>query len=165
LRTVAGAYKATLTEALKIETYTPPLDLFTEESVARTSTRLMTLRTRFTTQTAVERIQHQSRGRRGKRPASVLTPAATLREWTEKRVGDLSRVEKRTPYAIPLWATLPVAEIASSKDAARKDHDSDPYTLYLRVYTNGSGLHNRITASAISYNAAQTCALSTMNDA
>jgi hypothetical protein len=58
-----------------------------------------------------------------------------------------------------------VAEIASSKDAARKNHDCDPYTPYLRVYTDGSGLHNRITASAISHNAAQTCALDTMDDA
>jgi hypothetical protein len=56
LRTIAGAYKATSTEALEIEIYIPSLDLFTEESVARTSNRLMTLRTRFTTQTAVERI-------------------------------------------------------------------------------------------------------------
>jgi hypothetical protein len=100
LRTVAGAYKATSTEALEIETYIPPLDLFTEENVTRTSTKLITLRTRLTTQTAVERIRHQTRGSRGRRPALVITPATILHKWTEERVGDLSRIEKRTPYAI-----------------------------------------------------------------
>jgi hypothetical protein len=45
LRVIAGAYKATSTEALEIETHTPPLDLFTEESVARTSIRLRTAQT------------------------------------------------------------------------------------------------------------------------
>jgi len=165
LRAIAGAYKATSTEALEIETYIPPLDLFTEESVARTSTRLRTLRTRFTTQTAVERIQHQTRGSRGRRSAPVITPAATLREWTEKRVGDLSQIEKRIPYAIPPWATLPTAEIANSKDTARMNHDNDSHALRLRVYTDGSGLNDRITASAVSHNAAQTCTLGTKDDA
>jgi hypothetical protein len=80
LRIIAGAYKAILTKALEIEIYTLFLDLFTEKSVARTSIKLMTLRTRFTTQTAVKRIQHQSRSRRRRRLASIITPAATFRE-------------------------------------------------------------------------------------
>jgi hypothetical protein len=58
-----------------------------------------------------------------------------------------------------------VAEIASSKNAARKNYDSDQYTPYFRIYTNGSGLHNRITVSTISYNAIQIYVLNTIDDA
>jgi hypothetical protein len=58
LRIIAGAYKTTLTKIFEIEIYIPSFDLFTKESVARTSIKLITLRTHYTTQTAVERIQY-----------------------------------------------------------------------------------------------------------
>jgi len=48
---VIGAYKATLIEALEIEIYTPPLDLYVEEAVARITARLYTTRTRNAVET------------------------------------------------------------------------------------------------------------------
>jgi hypothetical protein len=99
---IAGAYKATSTEALEIETHIPSFDLFAEERVAYTSARLLTYRTSIAAETAVNRIRQSARGRRGRRATLKATPATTLRAWTEKRIGDLTRIEKRTPYAVPL---------------------------------------------------------------
>jgi hypothetical protein len=55
--------------------------------------------------------------------------------------------------------------VAGSKDEARRGHNSDSYRLRLRIYIDGSGLNNRITASAINYNASHSEILSTMDDA
>jgi hypothetical protein len=142
----------TLTEAFKIKIYILSLDLFTEKCIARTSTRLMTFRTRFTTQAAVKRIQHQTRGYKERKPALIIISAAILREWTEKQIGNFSRVKKRILYTIPPWAAFPIAEIASSKDSARMNYDSDSHILRLRVYTDSNSLNNRITISVVNYN-------------
>ena len=42
LRPITGAYKATSTEALEIETFVPPLDLYTQLIAAKTITRIRT---------------------------------------------------------------------------------------------------------------------------
>jgi hypothetical protein len=55
--------------------------------------------------------------------------------------------------------------VAGSKDEARRDYNSDSYKLRLRIYTDGSGLNNRITTSAISYNALHSEILGTIDDA
>jgi hypothetical protein len=55
--------------------------------------------------------------------------------------------------------------VAGSKDEARRNHNSDTHRLRLRIYTNDSGLNNRITASAISYNASHSEILGTIDDA
>jgi hypothetical protein len=55
--------------------------------------------------------------------------------------------------------------VAGSKDEARRGHDSDSYKLRFRMYTDGSGLNNRIIISAISHNASHSGILGTMDDA
>jgi hypothetical protein len=46
LRVITGAYRATSTEALKIETNTPPLDLYAGQQVAKATLRLLASHTR-----------------------------------------------------------------------------------------------------------------------
>ena len=55
--------------------------------------------------------------------------------------------------------------MASSKNEARRGHDRDSQEPRLRVYTDGSGLNDRITAAAIGYNSSQTGILGTTDDA
>jgi ribonuclease HI len=165
LRIIAEAYKTILTKTLEIEIHIPPLDLFAEERVAYTFAKLLTYRTSIAAETAVNRIRQSVRGRRGRKATPNTTPATILRAWTEKRTGDLTRIEKRTPYAVPPWFPLPRTDVAGSKDEARRGHNSDSHKLRLRIYTDGSGLNNKITTSAISYNASHSGILSTINDA
>jgi hypothetical protein len=162
---IAGAYKATSTKALEIETHILPLDLFAEERVVYTSARLLTYRTSIAAETAVNRIRQSARGRRGRKATLKATPATTLRAWTEKRIGDFTHIEKRTPYAVPPWFPLPRIDVTGSKDEARRSYDNNLYKLRLRMYTDGSGLNNRIIRSAISYNASHLGILSIIDDA
>jgi hypothetical protein len=66
---------------------------------------------------------------------------------------------------VPPWFPLPRIDVAGSKDKARRDHDSDPHRLRLRIYIDGSGLNNKITTFAISYDISYSEILSTINDA
>ena len=69
LRAITGAYKATATEALEIETFTPPIDLHMEDLVARTTLRLRSCRARAVEEHALRRIGNQrGRGRPPKAP-------------------------------------------------------------------------------------------------
>src|SRR5271154_6800580 len=56
-------------------------------------------------------------------------------------------------------------DIAGSKDEVRKRHDCDPHEPRLQVYTDGSGLNDRITASAVDCNSFQSIILGTAGDA
>jgi hypothetical protein len=66
LRIVAGAYKATSTEALKIETYTQPIDIALEDRVARTILRIGASRARHVIEGNTKRIRQQIRSKRGR---------------------------------------------------------------------------------------------------
>ena len=66
LRTIAGAYKATSTEALEVETFTLPLDLHTEKLAARTVARIRTTKAATGIKAACDRIRRQTAGRRGR---------------------------------------------------------------------------------------------------
>jgi hypothetical protein len=57
LRIVAGAYKATSTEALEIETYTQPIDIVLEDRVAKTMLRIGALHARHVIEGDTKRIR------------------------------------------------------------------------------------------------------------
>jgi ribosomal protein L44E len=66
LRIVAGAYKATLTEALEIEIYTQPIDIALEDRVAKTILRIGASHARHVIEGDTKRIRQQMRSKRGR---------------------------------------------------------------------------------------------------
>ena len=165
LRVITGAYKATSTEALEIETFTPPLDLFTEHTVARATTRLLTTRTRDAYEAATTRIRSQARGRRGRAARAPITPAVSRQRWLVSQVGEITRLELRQPYIVPPWSPLPAVEIAPSKEEAVRLHDSDTHGTRLRVYCDGSGINGRITAAAVADFSESSSIVGSLDDA
>jgi hypothetical protein len=52
-RVIAGAYKATSTEALEIETFTPPLNIYMDVIIARTNLRLLLYKSKSAEKTVI----------------------------------------------------------------------------------------------------------------
>jgi len=82
LRTIAGAYKATSTEALEVETFTLPLDLHTERLAARTAARIHTTKAAKGIKSMCNRIHRQTAGRRGRLAIPRSSPLDCMNAWT-----------------------------------------------------------------------------------
>jgi hypothetical protein len=67
LRTITGAYKATATEALEIETYTEPLDLYIERNANLGFTRQSNQGQGKRIKELRQRLEYRTRGRRGRK--------------------------------------------------------------------------------------------------
>jgi ribonuclease HI len=164
LRVITGAYRATSTEALEIETFTQPLDLHAETMAAATTYRSLASHTGKAVNSALERIRRQFRGSRGRVATPRATPATHKRRWLESLTGDLSQLEKRNPAVLPPWHAPPDVEIAKTKEDAIKLHDSEARENTLRVYSDGSGLNDRITAAAVGSHKRISKVLGTISD-
>ena len=82
LRTIAGAYKATSTEALEVETFTLPLDLHTEKLAARTVVRIRTTKAATGIKAACDRIRRQTVERRGRHAIPRSSLLDRTNAWT-----------------------------------------------------------------------------------
>jgi hypothetical protein len=87
LRTITGAYKATSTEALEIETFVPPLDLYTQLVATKTTIRIRTTKAAKGIRKICDRIQQQATKGRGRRPAKINTPTENTLRWAMKPTG------------------------------------------------------------------------------
>jgi hypothetical protein len=91
--------------------------------------------------------------RRGRLCKACETPASRKRKWLEKKIDDIERFETRQPYCIPLWRSPLDIRIAPFKEEAEKRYNTNENIVYIQIYTDGSGLNDRVTAAAvISYN-------------
>ena len=72
LRVATGAYKATATEALEIETNTAPIDLYLDKLVQRSIINIDTRESGKVIEAAIKRIRKDIEGRRDRR--SKLRP-------------------------------------------------------------------------------------------
>jgi hypothetical protein len=61
---IAGAYKITLIEALKVETFTLPLDLYTKRLVTRLTARIHIIKAAIEIKKACDYIRRQTVERR-----------------------------------------------------------------------------------------------------
>ena len=72
---ITEAYKATFTEALKVKTYTPPLNLYTEALMARMTIRLQSCEVKRAEVVAKRRIMRSNQPKR-RRPLKVYEMSA-----------------------------------------------------------------------------------------
>jgi ribonuclease HI len=165
LRAIAGAYKATSTEALEVETHIPPIQLYAEKMVAGSTCRTLATDLGGVIKSSANRIRRQLRGKRGRAAKSFSTPLEILKNWVEESVGKLARLEIRKPGIDLPWRAPFAIEIAPSKDQAILLHASDPHAPNLRMYTDGSGSNDRIAAAAVGDTHHQTALLGTTSDA
>ena len=87
LRTITGAYRATATEALEIETYIEPLDLYIERNTNLGYTRQSTQGQEEKIKTLRQRLARRTRGKRGrKRQISTLHYEKILQNQRQKGI-------------------------------------------------------------------------------
>jgi hypothetical protein len=86
---------------------------------------------------------------RGKPCKTCETPASRKRKWFNMKVGDIERLETRQPYYIPPWKSPLDIKIALFKEETEKHHATDEHITHIRIYTDGSGLNNRVTTTAV----------------
>ena len=84
LRTVAGAYKATPTRILEVETCIPPLNIYLDSRVAAFRQRLRISGTGRVIERAYERLKIRFRNRRGRRRRVKITPGLLKDQWKER---------------------------------------------------------------------------------
>src|SRR5215510_4401522 len=144
MKSITGCYRTTPTLAMQIESDLEPPWLRLQTKVLTSITRMQTLSTKHP-------IHH------------YLTEA--LRTWTAK-ISHRSalenilqqfplmteKIEHIEPFIRPPWWTLKAQVIISQyKQSAKAQHDriqgTNHYTLPLTIYTDGSGINNKIGAA------------------
>jgi exonuclease III len=83
LKTVTGAYRATSTEALEIETYTQPLDIYLDGLVAKSTLNASVSQAYTTLETARVKIRQQMRSNRGRQARTRPTEGIRKQQWLQ----------------------------------------------------------------------------------
>ena len=109
LRTVAGAYRATSTEALEIETHTQPIDIALEGRVARTMLRIGASHARHVIEGDTEKIRQQMRSKRG-RQARVRKTLGQIKEQWMHQIGKTKAYELEDREERPPWVAQDTPE-------------------------------------------------------
>lgn len=104
LRTITGAYKATSTEALEVETHIQPLDLHTETLAAKATIRVRTSKAIKGIKNACARITRQTAGHRGRTARPRATPGDLTSRWLEQfDQTNQERTSDEAPLLDPPW--------------------------------------------------------------
>jgi ribonuclease HI/exonuclease III len=152
-RIICGAFRATSRAALDIEAFLLPIEQQIWKHNADTITRLLSCKhiadtaglppTDATTMT--ERKKHTSSWRR------------IYSEMKETLGQDLTRQEPIPPFITPPWQPGPKIHIDKNDETARERHDRETATGQdLSIYTDGSGIDNKIGAAAVCPHMEQT---------
>ncbi len=102
LRTIAGAYKATSTEALEIETFTPPLDLHTERLATRAIARIRMTKAATGIKKMCKQICRQTTGKRGRTATPRSSPADRTNTWADQFTSEPQEAQQ-TNKNVPPW--------------------------------------------------------------
>jgi hypothetical protein len=96
LRVATGAYKATATEALEVETNIEPIDIFLEKQVAKTTLRLCENPAGSVVERLTRKIRQQMRSKGGKEARTRKTPGHKKKAWVQGMLGEIriERIEK-----------------------------------------------------------------------
>jgi hypothetical protein len=113
LRVIAGAYKATSTEALEIETHTQPIDITLEDRVARTMLRIGASHARHVIDKETKKIRQQMRSKRGKQARVRKTLGQSKEQWMYQ-IGKTKAYEEENQEKRPPWVAQDTPEQCSA---------------------------------------------------
>ena len=143
-RVVTGAFKATSLPALDIETFLLPISFRLEKLASESLLRI-----------ASSQLYETIIKKRPK-PAQLrqLSPLENLTRQFEKRSGlRIANLERTVPFIVSPWWVPPKTTIALNKSEAKQNHDQMAHNLdpqcHLVVYTDGSGINDKIGAAAV----------------
>ena len=158
LRAATGAYRATPTEALEVETNVMPLDIHIEKLLAKATIRLHARSNYEVVSSATRRIKEDIKGKRGRRAQLRRTPGEERKLWVDRMVtsgetGEGDQGETRGaslgPYVTAPWTTALQVFIDTNDETARRTHDACERSQGRTIYLDGSGREGVVTAAAV----------------
>ena len=102
LRTITGAYRATSTEAVEIETDIPPIDIHLEKVIAKTILRISTSPASRVVDAATRQIRQQMRSKGTRLAKTGETEGQRKKKWVHTRLGELDGHQLPT-FKEPPW--------------------------------------------------------------
>jgi ribonuclease HI len=149
MKAILGCYHTTPTAAMEIETGLPPTWLRLQTKVLLSATRLQSLSARHPIQAWVEEACRTS--------TAAIKHRSTLGNIYNQFPFTTARIESIEPYVrAPWWTTQAVIQVAECKETAKTLHDNraiDNDTMI--IYTDGSGIDERIGAAAFNMSTSQ----------
>ncbi|KJK76179.1 hypothetical protein H634G_08585 [Metarhizium anisopliae BRIP 53293] len=145
-RLISGAFKATSTPALDIETHLLPIEhqiwKHNIECLGRIGLGEQDLRE--------EEPQHGANGQRIRK--TRMSPRKAIQKAIQDEQGfNIKRLEVITPHFVPPWWTSPKTFIEESAEKAQERHqysiDNEPSAIH--IYTDGSGINGHVGAAAV----------------
>jgi hypothetical protein len=103
LRAITGSYRAAATEAVEVETYIQPIDIFMDGLVAKATLRTCASQASHIIEAATSRIRAQIRSRRGRLARVRETDGVRKRIWLET-FGE-TNITPQPVFRDPPWAT------------------------------------------------------------
>jgi ribonuclease HI len=152
-RIITGAFKATSIPALDIEAFLTPIRQRLEEAAANSFLRIAASPLMATYQ-GIRRTQRRRReGADWALLPQMWTPLERHAEYCRSRLGSeaISNLEWKLPFTVAPWWEAPTVIIEDNAESAKETHQrilSESETP-LAVYTDGSGINNKIGAAAV----------------
>jgi len=159
LKLVAGAYKATSTAALEVETYTKPIPQQLEKQLFGTAMRIRT----STMHQSVEDIRNPRRRRIARTAWQqanwTWSPLEKVEHYLRSRIRHITEqnIEPQKAYITTPWWQPPEIRIALSKGLGMQEHDTairNQGGSCLVLYTDGSCINDKVGAAAVTANGA-----------
>ena len=145
---ITGAFKATSSEALDVESHLLPLKLTLESKCLTTTARLATSPAYHDVIAPRTAKEYQRRTRKPK-AEDHKSPLERHEDVFEREIGSLRTLERFQPFtASPDWDPPP-ATIAETKEEAIEQAKRREATEDMLIYTDGSGINGKIGAAAV----------------
>jgi len=146
MKAITGCYRTTPTAAMEIESDLQPTWIWLQTKVLQSISRMQSLSTRHP-------LHEQFKDALRRRTANVKyrSNLENIQQFPHTTVGNIESIE---PFIRPPWWTLRAEiRIELSKDNAKTEHDKhqECTTPTMMIYTDGSGINNKIGAAV--YNA------------
>jgi len=148
MRIISGAFKATSVPALHIETFLLPMKHLLNQSVIQNTLRLVITPAYQEILKAKEPPPLNRRERRGRKD-KYKSPLKALTEVLENDYTKINEIETFRPFITsPSWQP-PNVYIEDRKRAAETANELEEQGA-ITIYTDGSGINNKIGAAAVS---------------
>jgi len=151
LRQIIDAYRATSTEALQVETNTASIDIHLRKLVQRSITNMDSRKSGEVIETTIRRIRKDLISKRGRKSKLRKTSLQLKRKWMEETLGR-AKMKRSHFYTASPWTESPKVIIAANKKMSIRQHGLDTFAPEQRVYSDGSGSKNDVTAAAVGIN-------------